>query len=92
MLTLESDCDAPEWPRDSMEPLGHLQLYQLFLFRQVPATTIFALFLRPVDPVQIARSYFRSATPAFAAATRNPLSSVASGRFSVSAKSMYIAS
>jgi len=24
MLTLESDCDAPERPRDSVEPLGHL--------------------------------------------------------------------
>ena len=36
--------------------------------------------------------HFTSATPAFTAAARNPLSSVASGRFSFNAKSMYIAS
>jgi hypothetical protein len=37
-------------------------------------------------------AHFSSATPAFAAAARNPLSNVARGRFSFSAKSTYIAS
>ena len=52
LLTFESDCDAPVGQAVPGEPPGHLQLYQLSEFRQVPAIIICLVILSPVDAVQ----------------------------------------
>jgi hypothetical protein len=51
--TLESDCDAPDRPRDSIEPPGPSVTIPVFFYSSSPCNNYFAAFiLSPADPVQ----------------------------------------